>query len=168
MRERGQERGHREAEAGGGAGKHAYSQGWRRAGLTWRVAHAAEGRETRGQAAAGRCWPFPFPSVLSNQTPQLHSCRRAAASQAKERLLSKAPPHVPRTLKTCGWWWGERIELSWGSATCDRTAGPQQTALCPRATQACDGPPLCISASRLPIAFHSHPALLSGTPSSAL
>lgn len=25
-----------------------------------------------------------------------------AAAQVKGRLLSKAPPHVPRTLKTCG------------------------------------------------------------------
>ena len=103
-------------------------------------------------------FPTRHPSSTAADGVQLPRLRKGCS--AKHR------PTCPALSRLAAGWRGERVALSWGSATCDRTTSPQQTALRPRTTQAYDRPPLCISASRLPISFRSHPALLSGTPSS--
>lgn len=144
-----------------------YSRVWRRQGLTWRVAHAAERRQTRNQ-----CQPRADVGCFHSQVyfPTRHPSSTAADGVQLPRLRkgcsAKHRPTCPALSRLAAGWRGERVALSWGSATCDRTTSPQQTALRPRTTQAYDRPPLCISASRLPISFRSHPALLSGTPSS--
>jgi len=99
----GEKRGHKEAEAGGGAGKRLLTGVVQ--GGPYLESRSCCRKETnkKSVSAAGRCRLFLFPRVLSNQTPQVHSCRRGAASQAEERLLSEALPHAPSTLKTCGW-----------------------------------------------------------------
>ena len=99
----GEKRGHKEAEAGGGAGKRLLTGVVQGGPYLESRSYCIKETNKKSVSAAGRCRLFLFPRVLSNQTPQVHSCRRGAASQAEERLLSEALPHAPSTLKTCGW-----------------------------------------------------------------